>query len=161
MTSRWPVARFQNNFTSVFLLYPFAKIAKMVLLCWIKWLPELKIEEKKRKTLKDRISRWTKWLLKNIWTFFLLMAFWKSQHFNLVLARYRKNCLSHCLVISFNIWQYWKNVACHHDICSGVFTEMSELWLVGLLFIFPRKKDLTLHANGLGDNLHEVSDPVF
>ena len=65
----------------MFLLCPFAKIAKMVLLCWIKWLPELKIE---KKTLKDRISRWTKWLLKNIWTFFLLKAFWKFQHFNLV-----------------------------------------------------------------------------
>ena len=41
-------------------------------------------KKKKKTTLKDRISRWTKWLLKNIWTFFLLMAFWKFQHFNLV-----------------------------------------------------------------------------
>ena len=40
-------------------------------------------KNRKRNPLKDRISRWTKWLLKNIWTFFLLMAFWKFQHFNL------------------------------------------------------------------------------
>ena len=50
---------FQNCFTSMFLLCPFAKIAKMVLLCWAKWLPELKIEKKNKKKLKDRISRWT------------------------------------------------------------------------------------------------------
>ena len=31
------------------LLSPFIKIAKMVLLCWTKWSPELKIE----KTLND------------------------------------------------------------------------------------------------------------
>ena len=37
---------FQNNFTEVFLLWPFTKIAKKVLLGWTKWLPELKIEKK-------------------------------------------------------------------------------------------------------------------
>ena len=85
-----------------------------------KWLPELKIE--KKKPLKGRICRWTKWLLKNIWTVFLL---WHFKNFS---------CLSHCLVISFNTWQYWKNVACHLHICSGDFTQVSELWPVGLLF---------------------------
>ena len=81
MTSQWPVARFKNNFTSIFLLCPFAKIAKMVLLCRRKWLSELKIE--KKKTWKDRISRWTKWPEKYL-NFFLLIAIWKFQHFNLV-----------------------------------------------------------------------------
>ena len=101
----------------------------MVLLCWTKWSPELKLEKTfkrhlrgqwqdfkiishqyssyaplpkllkwfcsaeqngcqsqkyKRNPLKDRISRWTKWLLKKYLNFFfLLMAFWKCQHFNL------------------------------------------------------------------------------
>ena len=182
MASLWPVARFQNNFTSIFFSCPFAKIAKMVLLCWTKWLPELKIEKKKKKKkkkqplnislavarfqydftemfllspftkivkmvllcwtkwslelkiektfkwhlrgqwqdfkiishlcfsyaplpkltkmvllcwtkwlpelkiekkkpLKDRISRWTKWFLKNIWTFFYL---WRFENFNIL-----------------------------------------------------------------------------
>ena len=32
---------------------------------------------------------------------------------------------------------YWKNVACHLHICSGGFTQVSELWPVGLvLFLF-------------------------
>ena len=32
-TSSWLVAEFQNNFTEIFLLWPFTKIAKMF--CWI------------------------------------------------------------------------------------------------------------------------------
>ena len=86
MTSPWPVARFQNNFPSMFLLCLFAKIAKMVLLCWTKWLPELKIEKKnkKKKLLKDKISSWTKMTSEKYLNFFSLMAFWKFQHFNLV-----------------------------------------------------------------------------
>ena len=66
--------------------------------------------------------------------FFYLLRF---ENFSILTlsARYLKNCLSHCLVISFNIWQYWKNVACHLHICSGGFTQVSELWPVGLLSI--------------------------
>ena len=33
---------FQNNFTDMFLLWPFTKIAKMVPFGWTKWPPELK-----------------------------------------------------------------------------------------------------------------------
>ena len=40
-----PMARFQNNFTEVFLGWPSTKIAKMVLLCWTKWPPKLKVEK--------------------------------------------------------------------------------------------------------------------
>ena len=36
---------FQNDFTEMFLLCPFIKIAKIVLLCWTKWSSELKIEK--------------------------------------------------------------------------------------------------------------------
>ena len=34
---------------------------------------------------------------------------------------------------------------------------------ISIFFIFPRKENLTLHANivSLGDHLHEVSDPIF
>ena len=32
-------------FHRLFLLSPFTKIAKMILLCWTKWSPELKIEK--------------------------------------------------------------------------------------------------------------------
>ena len=49
----WPVAWFQNICTEVFelqfLQWPYTKIAKMVLLGWIEWQPELKLE----KPLKD------------------------------------------------------------------------------------------------------------
>ena len=49
------MAEFQNNVISMFLLCHFAKIAKMVLLCWTKWLPELKIEKKnKQKNFKGQ-----------------------------------------------------------------------------------------------------------
>ena len=41
---RFSYAWFQNDFTDLFLLCPYTKIAKMVLLWWIEWLPELKIE---------------------------------------------------------------------------------------------------------------------
>ena len=70
----------------MFLLCLFAKIAKMVLLCWTKWLPELKIEKNnnKKTTFKDRISSWTKMTSEKYLNFFSLMAFWKFQHFNLV-----------------------------------------------------------------------------
>ena len=60
---------------------PLPKLLKMGLLFWTKWLSELKIE---KKALMDRISRWIKWLLKNIWTFFSLMVFWRFHCFNLV-----------------------------------------------------------------------------
>ena len=36
---------FENDFTEMFLLSPFTKIAIMVLLCWTKWSPELKKEK--------------------------------------------------------------------------------------------------------------------
>ena len=39
------MAWFQNDFIEIFLISPFTKIAKMVLLCWTKWSPELKIEK--------------------------------------------------------------------------------------------------------------------
>ena len=39
----WPV--FQNDFTEMFLGWPFSRILKMVLLCWTKWPSELKIEK--------------------------------------------------------------------------------------------------------------------
>ena len=39
------MARFQNNFTEMFLGWSSTKIAKMVLVCWTKWLPELKMEK--------------------------------------------------------------------------------------------------------------------
>ena len=39
----WPVAQFQNDVTEIS-SFPFTKIAKMVPLCWTKWLPEQKIE---------------------------------------------------------------------------------------------------------------------
>ena len=39
------MGRFQNNFTGMFLGWPFTKIAKMVLHCWTKWPPDLKIEK--------------------------------------------------------------------------------------------------------------------
>ena len=39
----WPV--FQNDFTEMFLGWPFTRIVKMVLLCWTKWPSELKIEK--------------------------------------------------------------------------------------------------------------------
>ena len=71
--------------------------------------------------------------------FFLLMAF---ENFSILTLQTRdlKNRLSHCLVISFNIWQYWKNVASHLHICSGGFTQVRALWPVGLLvFLFSQK----------------------
>ena len=39
------MARFQNNFSEMFLLCPFTKIAKIVWLRWTKWPPELKVEK--------------------------------------------------------------------------------------------------------------------
>ena len=41
-----PMTRFQNNFTEMFLLWPFTKIAKMVLFGRTKWPPELKKKKK-------------------------------------------------------------------------------------------------------------------
>ena len=41
----WQMARFQNICTEVFLKWPTTKIAKMVLLYWTKWRPELKVEK--------------------------------------------------------------------------------------------------------------------
>ena len=58
---------FQSNFSEVFLLWPFTKIAKIVPLSWTKWPPELKIEKnnnKKTSTLNvisfasGLISKW-------------------------------------------------------------------------------------------------------
>ena len=64
------------------------------------------------------------------------MAFWKFQHFNLV-SKISQKLFKPLPFISFNIWQYWKNVACHLHICSGGFTQVSKLWPVGLLFYIP------------------------
>ena len=33
--------------------------------------------------------------------------------------------------------------------------------LMIFFLFFPRKQDLTFHANCLGDSLHEMSDPIF
>ena len=49
----------QNDFTEMFLLSPFTKIAKMVLLCWTKWSPELKVEK-----LLNNISVASGWISK-------------------------------------------------------------------------------------------------
>ena len=55
----------------------------------------------------------------------------------------------------------------YHDI--GMFNtyhamiKFSRWQIVNIFFIFPRRKDLTLHANfllTLGDNLHEMSNPI-
>ena len=40
-----PMVQFQNNFTEMFLGWSSTKIAKMVLIHWTKWLPELNIEK--------------------------------------------------------------------------------------------------------------------
>ena len=44
--------RFQNYLTGMFLGLPFAKIAKIALLCWKKWQPE----QKKEKPFNDIYS---------------------------------------------------------------------------------------------------------
>ena len=51
-------------------------------------------------------------------------------------------------------------------MCQGVLTLSCWVKLLAdnilnFFLIFPRKQDLTLHTNCLGDNLYEVSDPVF
>ena len=40
------LSQFQNTFTQMFLLWPFTKIAQMVLFHWTRWPPELKVEKK-------------------------------------------------------------------------------------------------------------------
>ena len=40
-----PIGQFQNNFPEIILGWPPTEIAKMVPLCWTKWLLELKIEK--------------------------------------------------------------------------------------------------------------------
>ena len=55
---------FQSNFTEVFLLWPFTKIAKKALLIWTKWPPELKMEKKKLNISSfatGLISKWLHW----------------------------------------------------------------------------------------------------
>ena len=46
--------QFRNNFTQTFPWSSFTKIAKMVLLCWTKWPPELKIEKTPKTTSSPR-----------------------------------------------------------------------------------------------------------
>ena len=53
-----PMGWFQNNFTGMFLGWPFIKIVKMVLLCWTKWPPELKIEKTPKTTSSPRPMGW-------------------------------------------------------------------------------------------------------
>ena len=48
------MGRFQNNFTEMFLGWSSTKIAKMVLLCWTKWLQELKIEKRFKRHLQGQ-----------------------------------------------------------------------------------------------------------
>ena len=37
--------------------------------------------------------------------------------------------------IFYLLWQYWKNVAWHLQICNGCFTQVSESWPMGFLFV--------------------------
>ena len=51
-------------------------------------------------------------------------------------------------------WQYWKKVEWHLQICNGCFTQVSESWLIGLLF---RKWALKIYLVGTHQNpLDEV-----
>ena len=52
------MGRFQNNFTGMFLGWPFTTIAKMVLLHWTKGPPELKIEKTPITTSSPRPMGW-------------------------------------------------------------------------------------------------------
>ena len=57
LLGQWPCFLFQNNFTDMFLICPFIKIAKMVLLIgWTKWLPELIIVKPLKKSPKTKIK---------------------------------------------------------------------------------------------------------
>ena len=57
-TSRpWPMARFQNICTEVFLQWPSTKITKMISLGWTKWLPELKLENLYKTSARELVSR--------------------------------------------------------------------------------------------------------
>ena len=47
------MARFQNNFTEMFLGWPSIKIAKMV---WLRW--KMVAEAKNRKTFKHHLGQW-------------------------------------------------------------------------------------------------------
>ena len=100
---------FQSNFSEVFLLWPFTKIAKIIPLGWTKWPPELKIEKKQtKKTITLNVISFasgliSKWFHRNVPLippfFFFDSGSWKFQHFNLVskIQMYLKNCWSHCL----------------------------------------------------------------
>ena len=44
-------------------------------------------------------------------------------------------------VVSQLLWQYWKNVEWHLQICNSYFYEGSEMWPMDLLF------DVTAHLS--------------
>ena len=50
------MARFQNNFTEMFLGWPYTSIAKKVPLHWTKWPPELKMETFKLHLLLNQLT---------------------------------------------------------------------------------------------------------
>ena len=59
-TSSEPLVQIQNNFTELFLIKPFTKIAQMVPLCWTKGLPERQI----RNILKQHLlNHWPKFII--------------------------------------------------------------------------------------------------
>ena len=53
--------------------------------------------------------------------------------------------------LALPVWtlEYWKNIACHLHICSGGFTQVSELWPVGLLFFFLTKKFCSIYLTAV------------
>ena len=69
MTSPEPLVQIQNNFTELFLIMPFTKIAQMVLLCLTKRLPEIKIRNIFKRHLL--LNHWSKF--KIIYTEMFLM----------------------------------------------------------------------------------------
>ena len=147
MTSPWLVAGFQNNFTSVFLFCPFAKNAKMVLLCWTKWLSELKIGEK---TLKDRMNQMTSEKYLN---FFLLMTsekylnffyLWRFENFSILIFKISQklfkplpchkfqyltvleNC---CMPAAYLQWRFHsgEGVVAHEPLVSFFFPSLTPM----------------------------------
>ena len=60
MTSPEPLVQIQNYYSKVLFIMPSTKIAQMVLLCQIKWLPELYIYIFKRQLL---LNHWAKFIM--------------------------------------------------------------------------------------------------
>ena len=48
------------------------------------------------------------------------------------------------------VWQYWKKVVWHLQICNGCFTQVIESWPSGLLLLLPYFiKILVFNANSV------------